>query len=227
MPENERKIWYVPEGLATEYPIRESEEVCVELFEKISKEQIPLCLQPEDSKSTKMFIRKEVWERIKRAVSYLQKETQGTATLKITDAFRPLERQRIYFNELMRETQEKQGLEGSELWEYVTQFVADPNRCPPHSTGGALDCTVTHVKTGNDYDMGSPMNSASDASFTWDDHIQMTAQKNRQLLYTAMRKAGCVNLPTEWWHYSYGDQYWAIFEKQKYALYGSKETVLV
>ena len=28
-----------------------------------------------------------------------------------------------------------------------------------------------------------------------------------------MEKAGFINYPAEWWHWSYGDCYWAYFNK--------------
>ena len=32
--------------------------------------------------------------------------------------------------------------------------------------------------------------------------------------------AGLVNYPTEWWHWSYGDRYWALVTGAAHALYG-------
>ena len=32
--------------------------------------------------------------------------------------------------------------------------------------------------------------------------------------------AGLVNYPTEWWHWSYGDRYWALLTGAPAALYG-------
>ena len=31
---------------------------------------------------------------------------------------------------------------------------------------------------------------------------------------------GLVNYPTEWWHWSYGDRYWALISGADAALYG-------
>ncbi len=33
--------------------------------------------------------------------------------------------------------------------------------------------------------------------------------------------AGLVNYPTEWWHWSYGDRYWAMATGAPGAIYGS------
>ncbi len=35
-----------------------------------------------------------------------------------------------------------------------------------------------------------------------------------------LSEAGFVNYPTEYWHWSYGDRYWAYMKKKPYALYG-------
>ena len=35
--------------------------------------------------------------------------------------------------------------------------------------------------------------------------------------------SGFVNYPTEWWHWSYGDRYWALTTGAAAALYGPVE----
>jgi D-alanyl-D-alanine dipeptidase len=40
------------------------------------------------------------------------------------------------------------------------------------------------------------------------------------LVDSAGRGAGLVNYPTEWWHWSYGDRYWALVTGAPAALYG-------
>lgn len=44
-------------------------------------------------------------------------------------------------------------------------------------------------------------------------------RENRRLLYELMTEAGFTNLPSEWWHYDYGDRFWAYYNK-KPAIYG-------
>jgi len=39
------------------------------------------------------------------------------------------------------------------------------------------------------------------------------------ILDTAMKKEGFINYPTEWWHYSYGDKYWAYILFKPIATY--------
>ena len=45
-----------------------------------------------------------------------------------------------------------------------------------------------------------------------------TIRENRKLLYHVMTESGFTNLPSEWWHYDYGDRFWAYYTKQP-ALY--------
>jgi D-alanyl-D-alanine dipeptidase len=40
------------------------------------------------------------------------------------------------------------------------------------------------------------------------------------VLATALGGAGLVNYPTEWWHWSYGDRYWALLAGSAQAVYG-------
>ena len=47
------------------------------------------------------------------------------------------------------------------------------------------------------------------------------ARTNRRLLYWVMTEAGFANNPTEWWHYSWGDQLWARLMGRPHAHYGA------
>ena len=44
---------------------------------------------------------------------------------------------------------------------------------------------------------------------------------NRALLIELMSAAGFVNYGTEWWHWSYGDRYWAYNRGEPAARYAS------
>ena len=41
---------------------------------------------------------------------------------------------------------------------------------------------------------------------------------NRRILYTVMTEVGFTNLPSEIWHYDYGDRAWAFYNNEP-ALY--------
>ena len=49
------------------------------------------------------------------------------------------------------------------------------------------------------------------------------AARNRRLLLEVMTAVGLVNYPREWWHFSYGDQYWACVTGSTQARYGAVE----
>jgi D-alanyl-D-alanine dipeptidase len=42
----------------------------------------------------------------------------------------------------------------------------------------------------------------------------------RDLLSSVLNEAGLINYPTEWWHWSFGDRYWALRTGRPAALYG-------
>ncbi|MDP4504885.1 M15 family metallopeptidase [Nonomuraea turcica] len=46
---------------------------------------------------------------------------------------------------------------------------------------------------------------------------------NRCILGNALASAGFVNYPTEWWHWSFGERYWAYITQARYARYGIAE----
>ena len=71
-------------------------------------------------------------------------------------------------------------------------------------------------------DVGTKMNSISSRSETFAKGLVPLQKKNRKLLFRLITREGFVNAPTEWWHYSYGDQYWAAFYGKKQEIFGVK-----
>jgi D-alanyl-D-alanine dipeptidase len=95
---------------------------------------------------------------------------------------------------------------------------------PPHSTGAAIDIYLIDAQ-GNPVDMGiHPKDWMSDLdgslSQTDSQRISYEAEKNRQIMSDALEGVGFINYPTEYWHWSYGDKYWAYHTRHKYAKYG-------
>jgi D-alanyl-D-alanine dipeptidase len=50
-------------------------------------------------------------------------------------------------------------------------------------------------------------------------NIFLDAIQNRQILAHALQSVGFVYYFTEWWHWSYGDKYWAVMKSIDEALY--------
>jgi len=108
----------------------------------------------------------------------------------------------------------------------TSKYVAPPDIVPPHSTGAAVDLTLCTTE-GRELDMGttsdgSPADSDT-LSYTFSPQITDSARQNRALLIEIMSDQGFVNYPTEWWHWSYGDRYWAYQMHQTNAIYGTIE----
>lgn len=224
--QDDRKNWYIPEEITTKFPIVECNEPLVMLKHIAHGMGVSIILAPVAPKENpEMYLRESVAQKICHVVQTIQEKTDGAYTLKVYDTFRPLSLQRKYFSEITADIAAREGLNGDALWKRVTQFIADPDLCPPHSTGGAIDCTIVSVQSGEELDMGTTVDAISDKSNTWNDSLNDQEIKNRHLLFDAMESVGMVNLATEWWHYSYGDQYWAIYSDQKNAIFGSLETI--
>jgi D-alanyl-D-alanine dipeptidase len=104
-----------------------------------------------------------------------------------------------------------------------SRFVA-PLAVAPHVAGAAVDVTLVDCH-GEPVDMGTPIDATpeqSDGACYFDaGAISAGARANRDLLAVAMHGAGFANYPTEWWHWSYGDRYWAHVTGSRHAVYGA------
>jgi zinc D-Ala-D-Ala dipeptidase len=109
----------------------------------------------------------------------------------------------------------------------------NPDTPPPHSTGAAVDVTLVDAE-GQVIDMGSAIDEMSPRSYPdffaeWaiakyaaegqDSSAVSAADRakfaaHRQILTNAMTSAGFRQHLREWWHFSWGDQYWAWLGNQ-------------
>ena len=136
---------------------------------------------------------------------------------KIYDAWRPTAVQKALFDEYyerLRLKYEGSGKTEEELKKLTMRFVsfpaADPAKPFVHSTGGAVDLTIVDEK-GKELDMGTGFDDFTDAAHTsyFETADSEEIRNNRRLLYNVMIRAGFTNYPSEWWHYDYGDRFWA------------------
>lgn len=51
--------------------------------------------------------------------------------------------------------------------------------------------------------------------------ISYQAQQYRNIMSKVLTEAGFINCATEYWHWSYGDRYWAYYTKHNHTLYGT------
>lgn len=106
-------------------------------------------------------------------------------------------------------------------------FLADPDDpsvVPPHSTGAAVDLTLTWdgapLSLGTPFDEFSPR-AALDALESAADGPDVLDRNLRRLLCAAMTAAGFAPYHDEWWHYSWGDQMWAAWHAEPFAHHGA------
>jgi D-alanyl-D-alanine dipeptidase len=111
-----------------------------------------------------------------------------------------------------------------ELDRLSSRFVA-PLAVAPHVAGAAVDLTLVDSH-GDALWMGTEVDATpeqSDGKCFFSADVDAEARRNRTLLADALSGAGLVNYPTEWWHWSYGDRYWALLTGAGFALYGPVE----
>ncbi|WP_394618275.1 M15 family metallopeptidase [Lentzea sp. JNUCC 0626] len=111
-----------------------------------------------------------------------------------------------------------------EIGRLSSRFVA-PLAVAPHVAGAAVDLTLV-TSSGAELWMGTAVDATpeeSDGRCFFAAEVDDEARHNRTVLAAALGDAGLVNYPTEWWHWSYGDRYWALLTGADHALYGPVE----
>lgn len=107
----------------------------------------------------------------------------------------------------------------------LLDFVAPviPNFISPHLTGGAVDVTLFDTQTGDWIDMGSSFDEPTPRSHTdyYESFPDSEACYYRRLLYSVMTQVGFTNLPTEWWHFDFGNALWALYSDKAQAIFGA------
>lgn len=183
--------------------------------------------RPLPGSSKHLMARRTVIEKLKEAELLLP---LGYKFL-IYDAYRPVIIQQELWDFYKRENikeikKKKRGLSAvaiSDLAEKETlKFVARPSYniilASPHNTGGAVDLTIVD-EDGIPLDMGCEFDDFSDK--TWSDFYEyfdnsedetaIKIRNNRRMLYNVMTAVGFTNLPSEIWHYDYGNENWAYY----------------
>ena len=210
--------------------IKESYEEMIEIgeeFLRYSPHPYESLGAPYKGKSP-FFLRKSVLKKLLLASKNLELIHKGYK-LKIFDAYRPLDVQKFMINyDTNRMASEMFGTSFGNLNEekqvevkkIITHFWSPISKNielnpPPHSTGAALDLTIVDAN-GITLDMGTKIDELSEKSASdYFKNSNTVYEKNRELLVGLMCGVGFTQLPTEWWHFSYGDQIWAVDEADK------------
>lgn len=221
------EIVFITDKRVLAIPVKECKEPWVNLQEQSVIEIGP---SPEIPNNTDYFyMRNKVYEKL------VQAQTKLPSGLRfcLYEAYRSLELQKILYDGRYAKVKhahpdwshEDLHVETTRLVSPVVELDGTPN-IPPHATGAAVDVYLLD-ENGDAIDMGMhPKDWQDDVdgslSVTHSDAISETAQKNRDIMSKVLSEVGFVNYPTEFWHWSYGDRYWAYHTQQPYALYGMK-----
>lgn len=182
------------------------------------------------------YLRQGVLTRLLNAQELLQQVQPGWRML-IFDAYRPIAVQQYMVDYTLADLVRSHNLvldaltesQKQEFLEQVHQFWAvpslNPATPPPHSTGAAIDVTLVD-ENGMEVDMGSPIDEMSPRSYpnyfgaiadpTDPEYDPQKARYHqcRQGLRKVMVESGFCSHPHEWWHFSYGDQFW-VWQRQQ------------
>ena len=209
-------------------PIHECHEPLIDL-----KNQTIIAYGPppetESTKNDYTKLRKTVFEKLCVA----QKDLPQDWRFRLYEGFRSLQVQKWLFEQQCEQILKIDPTKNEEIVFNEAMRLVSPVRyldgeanIPPHNTGGAVDIEVIDVN-GNLIDMGMAISDWAEVDpivcQTDCDVISAEAKSNRAILLKVMMAHEFVNYPFEWWHFSYGDRYWALGRDEKQAKYGSVE----
>ncbi|MFI7692204.1 M15 family metallopeptidase [Nonomuraea sp. NPDC049655] len=172
-----------------------------------------------DADGAYAHLRAGLLDRLERAESSLP---DGFHLL-IVEGYRPIATQRRIFEGYREELLTTYpDMSPDESFIAASRYVS-PVEVAPHTAGAAVDLTLC-APDGTEYDMGTQVNDnpeeSGGACYTAAAGIPAQARAHREILAAALEPVGLVNYPTEWWHWSYGDRYWAMSTGAPAALYG-------
>jgi len=199
-------------------PVEESGEALVDVRGSLLVDD----RKHKDSHGAEVHLRRGVLDRLLAAQALLP---EGLRLL-FVEGYRPPILQRHYFERYADELRADHPQWPADRIRGAASRYVSPPEIAPHSAGAAVDLTLAHAD-GCELDLGTPMNASPEQSagacYTGAGNITHEARANRAVLGQALSAAGLVNYPTEWWHWSHGDRYWALMTGAPAALYGPKE----
>ena len=184
--------------------------------------ELPFDGREDDGTGAARLVRRPVLDRLLEAAAALPNDLR----LVLHEGYRPPALQRQYFTGYSdRLRAQHPDHDAATIHRLASRYVSPPE-VAPHPAGAAVDVLLT-TPEGRELDLGCPINASPEASdgrcYTAHPVVTGEARLLRKELVRAMSGAGLVNYPTEWWHWSYGDRYWALVTGRSAALYDTVE----
>jgi D-alanyl-D-alanine dipeptidase len=166
-----------------------------------------------------VLLRTTVVDRLVIAQSLLPRGLR----LLVVEGYRPPEAQQRHLDECCEDLRRGHPDWSEQSVQREAGWHCAPAGSAPHSTGAAVDLTLCS-QAGVELPMGTRLHAgpveSNGASATAAVAIPAEARAHRSTLGQALIGAGLVNLPTAWWHWSYGDRYWCYRTRAEAAPYG-------
>ncbi len=168
------------------------------------------------------LLRQSVAEIVCRAAHALP----DSLRLQIVEGYRPIAVQRAMFARALEQARQKMpDADERAIYLEAGRYSAPPDAAtpPPHLTGGAVDLEIIGAD-GARLDFTSPFELLDNAQAAFDaPGISDEARKNRDLLKSVLEPTGLTSYADEWWHWSYGDNGWALRVGADNAIYDKIE----
>jgi len=165
-------------------------------------------------------------ERVAKMIIEAANALPDGLRLQIVEGYRPLMVQRAHYKHSLAEARKRMAGAGEEEIEREAgRYSAPPDAPtpPPHTTGGAVDLEIVDER-GERLDFFSPfaLTDARGAAMNAQG-ISDEAKRSRALLRSILEPTGLTSYADEWWHWSFGDNGWALRVNAPCAIYGPIE----
>ena len=177
----------------------------------------------DDGSGSFAWLRAGLVQRLVRA----QHQLPGRYRLRLVEGYRPDALQERYFTTYRSSLEAADPALGpGDSYRLASRYISPP-AVAPHVSGAAIDLTLTGAD-GRPVEMGTAVNATPEESdgacYFGARNISPEARGHRAMLAGCLGEVGLCNYPTEWWHWSYGDRYWALSTGRPAAIYGPVRT---